>query len=292
LGFTPTPDEVIVPTVERGEHCQAALHTVSSHGEERRLVVDVPAPRLVVREHISQHKQCPHGHQISVAPFPAEVHAPVQDGPTMGAMAVSLAQQHLVPLARVCDVMHDVRGIAMRQATVQGLIARCSAHRETVEAQIKQALRHAEVIPQDETGLHVANRRPWMHVTSPVRLTHDQVHVNRGRKALDAIGMLPARACMMAGKPIARMAALTPPAMSLFCANGRVFPKSTASGGRPSSKPCCWRGRRPRTTHVRKAHTACILGTSSIGTLVFGRGSTRASRLIRMRRLLQAIEDE
>jgi transposase len=60
-----------------------------------------------------------------------------------------------------------------------------------VEEQIKQALCQAEVIHQDETGLHVANRRQWMHVTSTTRLTHYQVHASRGHQALDAIGILP-----------------------------------------------------------------------------------------------------
>ena len=191
LGFTPTPDEVIVQTVERCEHCQADLQEVWPQAGERRQVVDVPSPRVVVREYLSQQKQCPHCQQISVAPFPAEVRAPVQYGSTIGAMAVYLVQQHLLPLARVCEVLHDLLGLTMSEATVQGLIKRCATSLEAVEEQIKQALRQAEVIHQDETGMHVENRRQWMHVTSTTRLTHYQVHASRGHKALDAIGILP-----------------------------------------------------------------------------------------------------
>lgn len=111
------------------------------------------------REYISQHKQCPHCHHISVDPFPAAVRAPVRDGPTIGAMVVSLVQLHLAPLAHACDVLHDLLGIVISEATVQGFITRSVANLEVGEEQIKHASRQAEVIHQDETGLHVAHCR-------------------------------------------------------------------------------------------------------------------------------------
>lgn len=91
----------MVQTVNECQYCQANLQQVSARVGERRQVVDIPAPRVVVREYLSEQKQCPQCQHISVAPFPAEVRAPVQYGPMIGAMAVYLAQQHLAPLARV-----------------------------------------------------------------------------------------------------------------------------------------------------------------------------------------------
>jgi transposase len=61
----------------------------------------------------------------------------------------------------------------------------------TVERQIKEALKQAEVIHQDETGLDVAGKRHWMHVTCTPTLTHSHVHKSRGQAALEAIGILP-----------------------------------------------------------------------------------------------------
>ncbi|HEU5384018.1 MAG TPA: IS66 family transposase [Ktedonobacteraceae bacterium] len=191
LRFSSSPDEVIIQRVECCQQCQANLHEVEGHLCERRQSVDVPLPHVIVREYISEQKQCPHCQHISVAPFPAEVPAPVQYGTHVGAMAVYLVQRQLLPLARVCEVLDDLVGIRMSEATVQGLIARCATNLVSVEEQIKHALRQAEVIHQDETGMHVANRRQWMHVTCTPRLTHYQVHASRGYKALDAIGILP-----------------------------------------------------------------------------------------------------
>src|SRR5438874_5619763 len=50
LQFSATPDEIIEQQVERCEACQHDLHAVAACGTERRQVVDLPLPRLLVRE--------------------------------------------------------------------------------------------------------------------------------------------------------------------------------------------------------------------------------------------------
>jgi transposase len=98
LLFSPCPDEVIIHPMERCEQCQADLRHIPPSMVERRQVVDVPPARLLVQEHHSEQKQCPQCYQITVAPFPAEVRAPVQYGPRIAAIAVYLVQQQLLPL--------------------------------------------------------------------------------------------------------------------------------------------------------------------------------------------------
>src|SRR5205823_1551676 len=102
------PDEVIMHAVTCCEHCQQDLQTVPALQIERRQVVDVPSPRLLVQEHQAEQKQCPACQQITAAPFPAEVQAPVQYGPRLGAMAVYLVQQQLLPWGRACEVLFDL----------------------------------------------------------------------------------------------------------------------------------------------------------------------------------------
>jgi transposase len=102
LQFSPTPDEVISRQVERCEACQHDLHAVAACGGERRQVVDLPSPRLVVQEYQAEHKQCPHCHHVTMAAFPARVQAPIQYGPNVGATAVYLIEQQWLPLARPC----------------------------------------------------------------------------------------------------------------------------------------------------------------------------------------------
>jgi transposase len=191
LLFQQAPDEVVRHEVSHCQHCQADLHEVLPGAIERRQVVDLPLPRLVVREHQAEQKQCPACHRLTVAAFPEEVRAPVQYGPTIGAIGVYLVQQHLLPLARTCEVMEDVLGIAMSEGTLCELMARCARNLAEVEQRLKEALIQAEVIHQDETGLYVAGKRHWLHVTCTTKLTHYQVHASRGQEALEAIAILP-----------------------------------------------------------------------------------------------------
>jgi len=191
LQFSSTPDEIIQLQVEQCEACRHDLHAVAACGAERRQVVEVPSPRLLVREYRAEQKQCPHCQQITIAAFPAGVQAPVQYGPNVGATAVYLVEQQLLPLARACEVMRDLLGVQMSEGTVCDLITRCALRLATVEQQIKAALIQSEVIHQDETGLDVAGKRHWMHVTCTPTLTHYHVDKSRGQAALEAIGILP-----------------------------------------------------------------------------------------------------
>ncbi len=191
LSMSAQPDEVIVYPVARCQHCQWDLQAVPACAVERRQVVDVPPVRLLVREYQAEQKHCPHCQQITAAAFPEGVHAPVQYGVTIGAMAIYLVEQQLLPWARACEVIEDLLGVSMSEGTLAALIETCAQQLGPVEQQIKEALRRAEVLHQDETGLYVAGKRNWVHVTCTPKLTHYQVHAKRGQAALEAIGILP-----------------------------------------------------------------------------------------------------
>jgi transposase len=185
------PDEVVVHAVTCCEHCQQDLQTVPCLQIERRQVVDVPTPRLLVQEHHAEQKQCPSCQQITAAPFPPGVEAPLQYGMRLGAMAVYLVQQQLLPWGRACEVLWDLVGAQISEGTLARLMERCATNLQVVETHIKDALVKAEVLHQDETGLSVTGRRYWIHVACTDQLTHYAVHAKRGQEALEAIGILP-----------------------------------------------------------------------------------------------------
>src|SRR5260370_7724483 len=76
--------------------------------------------------------------------------------------------------------MQDLLGPTMRVGTLQALVQRCAERLEPVEHQLKAALSQVAVLHQDETGLYVAGKRHWMHVSATKHLTHYQVHAKRG----------------------------------------------------------------------------------------------------------------
>jgi transposase len=153
------PDEVMIHAVHRCQYCQQDLVHIAPSAVERRQVFDLPWPRLRVREHQAENKQCPACQQITVASFPQEVLAPVQYGPAIGPIGVYLVHQQLLPLARACEVMADLLGVAMSEGTLCELISRCAQNLGDVEEQVKDALIQVEVLHQDETGLSVAGTR-------------------------------------------------------------------------------------------------------------------------------------
>jgi transposase len=191
LHWSSSPDEVIEQHVEQCEACHQDLHEVAVCHVERRQVHDIPVPRLSVQEYRAEQKQCPVCHHITAAAFPPAVRAPMQYGSRIGAVAVYLVQQQLLPLARAAEVMVDLLGVPMSEGTIWSLIQRCASQLLDVEQQIKGALITAAVLHQDETGLYVLGKRRWMHVTSTRTLTHYHVDQRRGRQALEAIGILP-----------------------------------------------------------------------------------------------------
>jgi transposase len=170
--------------------CQHDLQQVKACVTLRRQVVDIASPRLIVQEHRAEQKQCPGCQHITCASFPTTVAAPLQYGPMIGAAAVYLTQQQLLPLERTCEVLGDLLGVQMSEGTVGELIKRTASHLAPVEQQIKEALISSAVIHQDETGLYVMGKRYWEHVTSTATLTHYQVEKSRGQAALEAIGIL------------------------------------------------------------------------------------------------------
>lgn len=190
LRFSQTPDEIIVHRVQQCPHCQQDLQLVEAVGVERRQVVDVPLPRLLVREHQAEQKVCPRCQHETRASFPEEVPAPVQYGPHIAAIAVYLVEQQLLPWERACEVLNDLLGVSMSQGTLAHLLERCASHLQPIEALTKEALRLGDLLHQDETGLYVAGRRCWLHVSATKTLTHYAVHSARGAQALQAIGIL------------------------------------------------------------------------------------------------------
>ncbi len=191
LRFCEKPDEVIEHRVTICASCQHDLRQVEACVTLRRQVVDIPSPQLMVQEHRAEQKRCPRCQQMTLASFPPIVTAPIQYGPRIGAVAVYLTQQQLLPLERSCEVRSDVLGGQMSEATVGELIQRAASHLVGVEQQIKEALIEAAVIHQDETGMRVAGKGYWQHVTSTARLTHYQVDASRGQEALNRIAILP-----------------------------------------------------------------------------------------------------
>ncbi|MDQ6661498.1 MAG: IS66 family transposase [Chloroflexota bacterium] len=185
------PDHLLIHPVERCEHCQHDLRTQPADVPERRQVRDLPAKRLWVTEHRVEEKQCPKWFHLTRASFPAAVKARAQYGTGIQAVATYLVEGPSVPYARASHLLQELFGVQLSVGSIARFVPTCHQQLAEVDSSLKAALVQTNVIQQDETGLHVGKAGWWVHLCSTNCLTHYAAHPNRGRKALDAIGIAP-----------------------------------------------------------------------------------------------------
>ena len=159
---------------------------------ERRQVYDLPPEiQLEVTEHQAEIKDCPHCEKEVMADFPEHVTQPTQYGPRFKAQACYLNTYQMLPVDRTAELLEDFYGKRPSNGFILGANAQVEAKTESSVDAIKEQLKKADVTHHDESGVRVAGKTQWLHVSSTEDLTHYQVHQKRGKEAMDAIDILP-----------------------------------------------------------------------------------------------------
>jgi transposase len=192
LAAVATPDHVVGHQPTHCAQCHAALPpTAPILGKTARQVFDVPPLRLAVTEHQAFTRGCPACGHATTAPFPPEVRAPVQYGPHRLALATYLRVVQLLPLERTHQLLADLLGQPVSEATLLAAQAGVQARLLGLERRIRRGLCRAAVLQCDESGFYVNQQRYWLHTASTPRLTLYGVSPHRGKKAQAALGVLP-----------------------------------------------------------------------------------------------------
>lgn len=186
------PDTVVTHRAPTCPQCQTALANAPVVGHERRQVVDLPTTRPQVTEHQALRVCCPHCQRVTAGPFPPDVTQPAQYGPGVKALAVYLQTYQHLPFERTQDYFRDVHQLSLSEGTLATAQAACAAALVPVENAIRSAVTQAPVANFDETGLRVNHQTYWLHVACTADLTYYALQPQRGRSAMDAIGILPA----------------------------------------------------------------------------------------------------
>lgn len=186
------PDHIERHVVTQCHHCQRSLEDVQPTALEKRQIFEVPPMRVEVTEHQAEIKQCPRCHQVNVGKFPPEVNQPVQYGDRMKAQMVYFNQYQFVPLERTAEIFEDLYGQSVSEGTIVEACNQTAQKVFPVVEAIREELKATDGPAHfDETGSRVAKKLWWLHVVCTSLLTYYEIHQNRGRKALDTIGIFP-----------------------------------------------------------------------------------------------------
>jgi len=195
MGFTlplrdvPDHEQDHEPSVCCG--CGAGLEGADLAGTERRQVFDLPPLRLEVTEHRLISRLCSCG-VITKADAPAGVNAPVQYGPRLGGVGVYLFHGQFLSKSRTCQALADLFGAPVAASTVVSWVKQIAAQvRVKVLPGIVDRIAGSAVAHFDETGFRTAGSLHWMHSASTPTDVLLTVHRRRGRKGMDAAGVLP-----------------------------------------------------------------------------------------------------
>ena len=156
---------------------------------EARQVFDIPPLRHEVTEHQVLEAICSCG-KAHRGKFPDDVSAPVQYGPRLKAAVVQLTHHHMMPVSRTGDLMGDLFGLPLSDATVLAINAQAGSILAPTVAAMGEAFKTTSVVHADETGMKVAGKLFWLHVLATTLMTWIGAHANRGKKAFDAFGIL------------------------------------------------------------------------------------------------------
>ena len=185
------PEQVVVHRLAQCAVCGQNLAGVVAVAEQRRQVFDLPPLQMVVTEHCAEAIVCPCCQTHNQATFPVEVSQSVQYGPQVKALSVYLHQHHLLPFARLTQVLTDLLGTSPAAGTIALWLQEAAELVAEPVEQIKTQLRQSAVLHCDETGLYIGGTRVWLHVAATPRLTCYEAYPQRGRQGIDALGILP-----------------------------------------------------------------------------------------------------
>lgn len=187
------PETIIVLKPNVCKQCQHDLSQEVLCREERAQVWDLPTIGLQVTEYRAQVKVCPCCQSETRAEFPKGIKAAsVQYGPNTKALAVYLHCIQFLPLARSCQLLNDLLGTSLSQASVLAACRESAKELGPIVERIKTGLQSGSLLHTDETGFRVDKKRWWLHVACTRFLTVYLAHVKRGKEATDAMGILPA----------------------------------------------------------------------------------------------------
>ena len=191
LPLVENPHHVVRHPVVACSCCQEILVEEPVLRVKTRQVFDIPPITFEVTQHETERKVCPACLHTEESSFPSDVTNVVQYGPRVKQMIVYLTHQHHLSLVRTAEFFRDVCGQSMSQGTVHRILMSVGEQLKPAEDQLRKVLLQSPLAHVDETGIRHQGKTEWVHTFSTKQYVLQAHHKNRGKKAMDDIGLLP-----------------------------------------------------------------------------------------------------
>lgn len=191
LTLSDTPTEIIKHDIESCRACGESLEETLGEVVERRQVIDIPEPKVIVNEHQAVRKRCPCCGVVNIGELPEELKGRVQYGAKLRALVNYLMVYQLLPYQRTKELLSTLYKLSISPGTLHRMLQDGYELLAKAENQIQTAVKQAEVIHVDETGHRVGAQTRWLHVASTKQLTFYYSHKARGQKAHQQGAVLP-----------------------------------------------------------------------------------------------------
>jgi transposase len=186
-----TPDQVIQHQLDRCADCNTSLKKLPVVKNEKRQIFDISLQKIQVTEHQGETKICPACQKVNYTSFPEVATQPVQYGERISALATYLQHYQMLPFERLAELFRDIFGVPISQGTFSNISKKAYKKLESFEEEVSRQLILSNILHADETGVRVETKLKWLHVASSQLLTYYSVQANRGKKGIDAAGILP-----------------------------------------------------------------------------------------------------
>lgn len=189
-GNTRTLETVQVVEVKNCEFCGEALDDTPAIEHERRTKIDIIFEKVI--SHVdAEIKICPNCDMSNKGHFPEDMPGPLQYGPGIKGYVVNLLIAQMVSLKRVQQMIQTLIGQILSEATILKYVIQLYIALERWEQYSIEQLLKTPSMHVDETSLRVDRKNHWIHVYSSGDITLKILHPNRGKEAVEDIGIIP-----------------------------------------------------------------------------------------------------
>jgi len=189
LEMSVAPDAVVVHDIGQCSCCGNGLEGDPDRWDARQ-VFDIPPIKVEVTEHRRMHRTCGNCGTENLGTFPDGLVQEAQYGNRLKSLCVYLQNYHMLPFARCREMIADLTGHNISTGSLSNFQGQCFDRLEGYERDIREMLLQSPVLHADETGIRLSGKNSWMHVVSNGQIGFFAHHPNRGKQAMDSIGLL------------------------------------------------------------------------------------------------------